>query len=196
MEKQELRNLIWKEMTDSSIARFPLPCSGRVPNFAGAEIAAGKLCELPEWKTASVIVSNPDSPQRKVRELALQNKKTLIMASPGLKSGYLRIDSQNPQAASTIRGAFRFGKKLEKMIRPDLIITGCVAVDENGNRLGKGKGYGDREIASLRSEFGKVPVATTVHDAQVVDFVPHEPHDQKIDIIVTPTKIIRCPKTI
>ncbi len=43
----------------------------------------------------------------------------------------------------------------------------------------------------LKAKFGKVPVATTIHDVQLVDYAPSTPQDEKIDVIVMPTKIIR-----
>ena len=36
-----------------------------------------------------------------------------------------------------------------------------------------------------------VPVATTVHNLQVVDSVPSDPTDQPLSVIVTPTRTIR-----
>ena len=61
---------------------------------------------------------------------------------------------------------------------------------------GKGEGYSDLEFAILR-ELGHppVPVATTVHDLQVVASVPRDPTDQPLSVIATPTHAIRikCP---
>jgi 5-formyltetrahydrofolate cyclo-ligase len=58
--------------------------------------------------------------------------------------------------------------------------------------LGKGEGYSDLEFAILR-ELGHppVPVATTVHDLQVVTSVPRDPTDQPLSVIATPTHAIR-----
>ena len=36
-----------------------------------------------------------------------------------------------------------------------------------------------------------MPVATTVHDLQVVDSVPRDPTDQPLSVIATPTRTIR-----
>lgn len=72
-----------------------------------------------------------------------------------------------------------------------MIVTSCVAVDERGHRLGKGHGYGDTEIRMIKERFGKIPVVTTVHDLQVVADVPSESHDEGVDVIVTPTRIVR-----
>lgn len=194
-EKQRLREKIWREMQERGIARFPLPCWGRIPNFVGAEKAAENLRKLEEWKKARIIFVSPDSPQKKVRENALKEGKILVMASPRLKSGFLIIKPEKVRGkesfASTIRGAFIHGEKTEDFPKPDLVVTGSVAVDSHGHRLGKGGGYGDRELSTIRSKFGKIPVATTVHELQIVDFVPSEEHDEKIDIIVTPQRTIR-----
>jgi 5-formyltetrahydrofolate cyclo-ligase len=66
----------------------------------------------------------------------------------------------------------------------DAIVCGSVAVTRDGRRCGKGEGYSDLEFAILR-ELGHapVPVATTVHDLQVVDSVPRDPTDQPLSVI-------------
>jgi 5-formyltetrahydrofolate cyclo-ligase len=196
-QKQALRKKIWRLMMTREIAVFPLPCWGRIPNFIGSEKAAENLRTTKEWKNAKVIFANPDAAQRKVRENTLKDGKTLIMASPKLKMGYLMIFPNKVRGreayASTIKGAFKFGVQVKNFPKPDLIITGCVAVDRHGNRLGKGGGYGDAEILMVKELFGEVPVATTVHPVQIVEHVPAKPKDQKVTIIVTPEKVLRVP---
>lgn len=193
--KQRLREKIWSDMEGLKVATSPLPCKGRIPNYIGAYAAAEKLRRLDEWKTAKVIFVNPDSPQRKVRENALKDGKTLIIASPKLKKGFIVINAGHVKGkehlASTIKGAFKFGAEAHGFAKPDLIVEGSVAVDPQGHRLGKGHGYGDIEIRILKKKFGEIPVATTVHDIQVVEKVPYEEKDEKVALIVTPTKIIR-----
>jgi 5-formyltetrahydrofolate cyclo-ligase len=194
-KKQQLREKIWNEMERSGIAAFPLPCRGRIPNFVGAEAAAEKLRKLDEWKKAKTIFVNPDSPQRKIRENALKDGKILIMASPRLKKGFILLKPSNVKGrehfASTIKGAFKFGVETRDFPKPDLIVEGSVAVDVHGHRLGKGHGYGDVEIKTLKGMFGAIPIATTVHDMQVVEDVPFEEKDEKVSLIVTTTMIIR-----
>ncbi len=186
---------IWKLMEQKGIATFPKPVYHRIPNFIGAEKAAQILRNLPEYKKAKAIFCNPDFPQRPVREMTLKDGKILVMATPRLKHGFLVIAPETitgkERVASTIRGAFKYGKETTDFPKPGLIVTGSVAVDEDGNRLGKGRGYGDREVKMIKEKFGKVPVATTIHDVQLVDYAPSTPQDEKIDVIVTPTKIIR-----
>lgn len=195
--KKLLREQIWKQLEVQGFAKFPLPCFGRIPNFAGSDIAAEKVRHLKEWKEAKVVFAGPDFAQQKVRECALRDGKTLVMASPRLKHGYVVV---NPAAvrgledfASTIRGAFKYGKtvSVQEIPKPGLIVEGSVAVDNQGNRLGKGGGYGDLEIKTLKEIFGPIPVISTVHDIQVVETVPFEEKDEKVSIIVTPTRIVR-----
>ncbi|MCS4541068.1 MAG: 5-formyltetrahydrofolate cyclo-ligase, partial [Euryarchaeota archaeon] len=167
---------------------------------SGSDKAAERVRELEEWKKAKVIVANPDFAQKKVREFVLKDGKILIMASPRLKHGYLQIDFEKVKGkenfASTIEGAFKYGVKLRELLKPDLIVTGCVAVDKSGYRLGKSGGFGDREISTVQQKFGKIPVITTVHDVQIVDKVPIEKHDTKVNLIVTPTMIIKVQSKI
>ena len=202
-EKERLRTEIWKLLEEKRVAIFPLPVFGRIPNFIGSDRAASLVRTLPEWKKAKVIFANPDSAQKKIREFALKDGKILIVASPRLKHGFLQIDPQDvkgkEEVASSIRGAFKYGEPvgdptcvgIEKMPRPDLIITGCVAVDISGWRLGKGGGYGDIEVKRIKDQFGEIPVVTTIHPLQLVDSVPHSNHDAKVDIVVTPEEIVR-----
>jgi 5-formyltetrahydrofolate cyclo-ligase len=198
IEKQKLREKIWKILEEKGVARFPLPLKDRIPNFEGSEKAAKLLTTLAEWKKAKVIFSNPDSAQQPVRELVLKEGKILIMATPRLKKGYLKIDPREVKGkekeVSTIKGAFKYGKSIKDLPKPDLIITGCVAVDKEGWRLGKGGGYGDKEIKTFLEKFGKIPVITTVHELQIIEKVPHDDFDTKVDYIVTPNQIIKCQK--
>ena len=195
--KKLLRQEIWKKLETSHIARFPLPVYGRIPNFVGSEKVAENARNLKEWREASVIFANPDYAQQKVREDALLDGKMLIMASPKLKHGFITVNSKNVKGveafASTIRGAFKRGRlvNIEELPKPDVIVEGSVAVDLQGHRLGKGGGYGDLETKTLKNKFGCISVMTTVHDMQIVEAVPFEENDEKISIIVTPTKIIR-----
>ena len=83
--------------------------------------------------------------------------------------------------------------------RIDLVVAGSVAVNRTGARLGKGGGYSDLEFA-LAAERGAVDaqtlVVTTVHDAQVVrGGIPMTAHDVPVDVVATPTRIIRTRRT-
>lgn len=199
--KKRIREMIWRLLEENNVAEFPKPIYGRIPNFTGADVAARKASKLSVWRKAEVIKANPDSPQKPLRTIALLEGKKVVMASPKLKSGFILIDPNSiPENkilyAASIKGAFMYGKtvSLKEIPQIDLVVTGCVAVDKRGARLGKGGGYAELEYAILReinvvSE--ETPVLTTIHDLQIVDYIPLEEHDLTVDIAVTPTRIIK-----
>jgi len=191
---------VWRLMEEREIARFPRPVFHRIPNFVGAEKAAGRLRELSEYGAAQTVFCNPDAPQRPVREMVLRDGKVLVMATPRLQKGFLILDpnaiprSSIPKA-STIRGAFKHGRFAEPSeVKVELFVAGSVAVSLDGGRLGKGTGYSDKEYAILKDSGGLpsgVLVVTTVHDVQIVEEIPQDAWDVRVDVIVTPTKTAR-----
>lgn len=181
---------------------FPRPAYGRIPNFIGANIAAEKLKELEVWRKARVIKSNPDSPQKWLREKALKHGKTVYMAVPRLRAEkcFLKIDPKkipNASQASTIKGAFRFGEQVspDEMDKVDLIVVGCVAVNKKGVKLGKGGGFSDLEYVIARESSvidEDTPILTTVHELQILDIeIPMEEHDVPLDYIVTRNDVFK-----
>lgn len=194
-EKQHIREKIWSTMKKKNIERFPY-AYGRVPNFAGAEKAASNLGNLKEFQHAQTIFVAPDSPQKPVRELVLKHGKILVMPTPRLKSGFIMITPIKglEKKASSIKGAFKYGRTVSITDVPavDFVVQGAVAVDRLGGRLGKGGGYGDREITELKEyeKIGTAKIAVTVHDVQVTEKLPQHVWDLTVDIIVTPTKVI------
>ena len=195
-KKQVIREEIWKKMKKKKIERFPYAW-GRVPNFKGAERAAHILSETEEFQKAGTVFVAPDSPQRPVRELVLHHGKVLVMPTPRLKSGFLLVNPVKgmEKKASTIKGAFKLGEaiSIEEVPVIGLVVQGAVAVDYTGGRLGKGGGYGDREVTTLKihNKMGTAQIAVTVHEIQVVESLPQDPWDFSVDMIVTPQQVIK-----
>lgn len=173
---------------------------GRIPNFEGADRAAEQLRQLDVWQDARVLKANPDSPQRWPRRNALRSGKVLYMAVPRLRKEacFLELDPNRiPQAerASSLKGAFALGRPVhpERMRPVDLVLTGSVAVDGTGGRLGKGGGYSDLEYALGRTVgfLGEeTPIVTTVHPLQIVpEAIPMLRHDIPVDFVATPQRL-------
>lgn len=201
--KQKLRRHIWHLLTARRVARFPFPIEDRIPNFVGAERAAERAATLPEWQRARRIKCNPDAPQRPLRLRALRDGKIVFMAVPRLRDErcFLRLDPARLggklERAATIGGATALGEPVrpEDLGRIDLIVAGSVAVNDRGERVGKGGGYSDLEFAMARAVGvvgERTSVVTTVHELQVVDDpIPMTAHDVPLDVIVTPERVIR-----
>jgi 5-formyltetrahydrofolate cyclo-ligase len=201
--KDEIRRSIWNILGEYRVALFPKPIVGRIPNFIGAGKAAELLRNLPEYQNAKTVFCNPDSPQKPIREVILRDGKILIMATPRLREGFLllnpeKISSNLFREASSIQGAFKYGQRADlSQVKVNLFITGSVAVSIDGGRVGKGTGYADQEYAILKSTNAisqKTPVVTTIHDLQIVSSIPKESWDIPVNIIVTPTQVIRARK--
>ena len=201
MDKQSLRERVWDDLEDSGEARFPFPPHGRIPNYAGAKAAAERLQDTEAWERAATLKANPDAPQLPVRRAALRAGKTVYMAVPRLRDEecFIELDPErldDYDAATTVSGAPEHGRQFgpEAVSGVDLVVCGSVAVTEDGARVGKGEGYSDLEYAVL-TELGLLdagtPVATTVHERQVVDdAVPVDPHDVPLDLVVTPDRTV------
>ena len=66
-----------------------------------------------------------------------------------------------------------------------------MAFDLNGNRLGRGKGFYDRllkNISGIKCGVG--------YDFQLLENIPAEPHDAKVDFILTPERCLKAGKKI
>ncbi|HEU0130461.1 MAG TPA: 5-formyltetrahydrofolate cyclo-ligase [Mycobacteriales bacterium] len=68
----------------------------------------------------------------------------------------------------------------------DVVVVPGVAFDAAGRRLGRGGGSYDRALRGVT-----VPVVAAVRDEEVVAEVPVEPHDRPVDVVVTPTRVLR-----
>lgn len=197
-DKQKLRKRIWGVLEDNDHLRTSKSCFGRIPNFKGAYQAAERLRKTKEWQDALTVFSSPDSALVDVRRNALVDGKVLVMAAPQLKEGYLLLDPGKirgqEEIASTIDGAFQLGERIKSFPQVDLVVEGSLGVDLQGNRLGKGKGFADQELAFLKQEGvigAKTPICTPVHPRQIVSLVPVEAHDEGINMITTPEMVIR-----
>lgn len=79
----------------------------------------------------------------------------------------------------------------------DLILVPGVAFDQSLSRLGHGKGYYDRFITSYSSSTGrsKPLLVALALEQQLLEHgqVPMFDHDWKMDMIITPDKVITAP---
>jgi 5-formyltetrahydrofolate cyclo-ligase len=200
--KDQVRRAVWKAMDREGVSRFP-GAEGRIPNFAGAKLAAEKLASHRAWRRARVIKANPDSPQTHARRLALEEGKVLIMAVPRLRDQHpfrlldpRKLSQKQVREAATIKGALRHGKvvALEELPEIDFVLCGSVAVNLSGARVGKGGGWSDLEYGLLIEEQlidEHTIVATTVHPMQIVrEHLKVIAHDLPVDMIATPRAVI------
>jgi 5-formyltetrahydrofolate cyclo-ligase len=200
--KDQVRKAVWQALDREGVSRFP-GAEGRIPNFAGAKLAAERLAGHRVWKRAQVIKANPDSPQTHARRIALEQGKTLIMVVPRLRDSHpfrllepRSLTKEQIREAATIKGALKHGRVVadDELPEIDFVLCGSVAVNLTGARVGKGGGYSDLEYGLL-IEAGKIDdhtvVATTVHPIQILrEHLMVTAHDLPVDMIATPRTTI------
>jgi len=71
---------------------------------------------------------------------------------------------------------------------PAIIIVPGVAFDPSGGRLGYGGGFYDRFLAAAPA----VPRIGVCFEVQVFDEIPMAEHDQRVHVVVTEERTIRC----
>jgi 5-formyltetrahydrofolate cyclo-ligase len=203
-DKDRLRDAVWNGLETSGVNVGPV--RSRIPNFAGADLAAWNLAQVRAWQEARIIKCNPDPPQIPVRLRALHEGKIVYAPVPELTKGFPFV-RLNPEAlkakgvefetAATAQGFLAHGEpvEFEDMEALDFVVVGCVAVTRRGGRTGKGGGFADLELGIFR-ELGKVgattTIATTVHSSQVVEDsrLPMMPHDSALHFIATEKELI------
>ena len=203
-DKDRLRDDVWGTLETTAVNVGPV--RSRIPNFAGADLAAWHLAQAAGWKAARVVKCNPDPPQIPVRLRALHEGKVVYAPVPELTKGFpfVRLDPDDLrrrgiefETAATSQSFVEVGEPVafEAMEPLDFVVVGCVAVTRGGGRTGKGGGFADLELGIFR-ELGLVgaatPIATTVHSSQVVDDarLPMMPHDSALHLIATEAELI------
>ena len=71
-------------------------------------------------------------------------------------------------------------------VEPDIVLVPLLAFDASGYRLGYGGGFYDRTLAKLRAKKPVIAVGLA-YDEQLVDAVPVESYDERLDWVLTPS---------
>jgi 5-formyltetrahydrofolate cyclo-ligase len=74
--------------------------------------------------------------------------------------------------------------------RPDLLIVPLIAFDRHGYRLGYGAGYYDRYLSDHRAK-RTIRAIGVAYAGQEIEELPREPHDERLDAVVTEERVIR-----
>jgi len=69
------------------------------------------------------------------------------------------------------------------LAQASLVLVPALAVDRTGVRLGRGRGFYDRALVTRNPH---TRLAAVVRDCELVDKLPHEPHDVRMTHALTP----------
>lgn len=76
----------------------------------------------------------------------------------------------------------------------DIVLVPGVGFDRKGHRIGYGGGYYDRFLT--RHPMDHALIIGLAFSCQIMDQLPHDPWDKRVDVIVTEDEIIRTEKNI
>jgi 5-formyltetrahydrofolate cyclo-ligase len=83
---------------------------------------------------------------------------------------------------------------VEAVSRAALVLVPALAVDHQGRRLGRGGGSYDRALARVGE---RVPVIALLHDGELIEQVPAEPHDRPVSAVALPSRgIVGVPRLL
>ena len=80
------------------------------------------------------------------------------------------------------------GERLVNLDDIKLVVIPGAAFDYSGNRLGYGAGYYDILLSEGKR---KIPIIALAYEEQLVDKIPSEVHDVKVNMIVTDKRVIK-----
>ncbi len=165
--------------------------------------AAENLRKLQPYRDASTVFASPDASLLQIRINCLLDGKNLIIPGPSLRSGFYLLKAHtipfpSLSSAVTYKGLEKFGHLIKdekiKTLSIDLFLTDALAVDQQGIRLGDGKGFVDLSFGLL-SEMGAIRpdaaiLAAVSKDQITDDTLPRDKWDVKMNGAVTPAGLV------
>jgi 5-formyltetrahydrofolate cyclo-ligase len=157
---------------------------------------AARLAALPAWKDAGTVALyaalGAEVDTAELARLAVAGGKRV--AWPRTSSSGPGLSFASCPAAELVPGPAR---ALEpppdappvSLPSIDLFVVPGVAFDARGGRLGRGRGHYDAALARIRPGALRVGLA---FDEQVVERIPVEPHDVRVDAVVTPSCVLEA----
>lgn len=153
-----------------------------------------RLARLPEYRAARTVAFY--SPIRNEVDISgllpsalAAGKQAVFPRVSGGEIDFLSVASLEALRPGAFGVAEPVGAKVVAVTEVDLLVVPGVAFDRFGHRLGYGKGYYDRVLSRL-CEQTAVGVA---YELQLVDELPTESHDQRLNMLVTEETVLRFP---
>lgn len=166
------------------------------PGFCAdaAERIAEDLLSLPELRVARVVMAYAASPEELdpapvIEALHGLGKAVALprVESPGVLGVHLFAHGDELEGgAFGIRQPYAHAPRLP-FESIDAVIVPGVAFDSLGRRVGYGGGYYDRLLPQLRPDCLRIGIA---YDEQLAEELPAEDHDERVHVVVTPTRVI------
>ena len=143
-----------------------------------------ELCLQQDWQNVAVYLSNNEEVDIDNFIVWLLKRGTLVYAPRS--EGFAPLDNLENVAPGNfgVREPQNTAVLVPQLVPQDTVfLVPGLAFDKQGRRLGFGGGWYDRALANFQHSL-KIGIA---FGCQMVDEVPCEAHDVKMDVIVTPS---------
>lgn len=181
--------------------REQLPADTRA---AHSKAITARLMQLPEYRQAETVLGYMNFGAEFASELwveqILVEGKRLALPKVNRHTNHLDLywveDLENQLVAGLwgIREPIvERCERLDGLNEVEFVLLPGVAFARDGARLGYGGGFYDKLLADLPSEMAQRPVlAAAAFAMQIVEFIPQEATDVKVELIVTDQEKIAC----
>ena len=160
-----------------------------------SSLIMNKLVDLDYYKNSNTVFvfmsfNNEVMTTELINRMLSENKRVVIPYTDTKNT--VIIPSQLKSMEDLVLSSFGYYEPIYEKIKKvdpeefDLIIAPGVVFDKKLNRIGFGKGYYDRILCNKRNDAKVVAIA---YDFQVLNEVPYESHDIKMDMIITEENI-------
>lgn len=154
----------------------------------GAAIARNALARVPFTAGASISAYAPvggeADPMPLFEALAARGHPTGLPVTPRERTPLLFRSWWPEDELVPARFGLREPLPSAPEFEPDILLVPLLAFDKAGHRLGYGAGYYDRTLRALRARRPTLAIGIA-YAGQEVGALPAEPHDEKLDWVVT-----------
>ncbi len=180
--REDIRSQVAAIPADVQALRSQSACRRLIaqPEFARAEIVMAYAATAGELDTGELLAAT------------LRAGKRLVLPRITADDGLMDAVEVADLATDLQPGRYGIAEPVGEAAFPpeqiDLVVTPAVAYDRHGWRLGRGGGFYDRFLDWP----GLKAVACGLGFAeQLVDALPHGPHDRPVNMLVTDTQVLR-----
>ena len=183
--------------TDPSAAKSEARAEARARRRSGSPPDPGRLAEqamallgtLPGPARVTCYASygtEPDTGALRSR-LAAAGFEVLL---PRVRGEALEWVADGPETTVSSMGIAEPDGPAVDLLPLRAMLVPALAVTPEGARLGKGGGYYDRVLSGLGDD--RPLVAAIVGDDDVLDVIPTQSHDRRVDAVITPSRVLHC----
>lgn len=161
-----------------------------------SRLMARRLSRLPAFRrarTVALYLSLPHEPNTApLLRLCRQHKKRVAVPAADPASRRLRFVLLPPARVRFSRNAYGIAEPAgPRVFLPpqalDLAVVPGRAFTPRGDRLGSGGGYYDRFL----KQHPRLSTIALAHSVQLTPSLPLAPHDRRVAVVVTPSKVFR-----